>query len=55
MKAGSRLSLEAVPSDRDSRGRDSSISRTVICRYLPSEASRPSSSSWSTFSMNPSS
>ena len=31
MNPGSRLSLEAVTSDRDSRGRASSTSRTTIC------------------------
>src|SRR5215208_1819705 len=51
MKRGSRSSFEAVPSEREKRERDSSITRTTICLYLPSRVRSPSSSSWSIFSM----
>src|SRR5215208_5020823 len=45
MKRGSRFSFEAVPSEREKRERDSSITRTTICLYLPPGERSPSSSS----------
>src|SRR5215211_832403 len=51
IKRGSRFAFEAVPRDWGKRERDSSITRTTICLYLPSRERSPSSSSWSIFSM----